>query len=213
MTCRISRGAKITGKVADYWASANTYAACRYWSRQLLEPQLWIAKIVTQYIKENTFDTVMGELSFKNNFSNTFWSVGQWQDSIFRGVKGTNVMEIDVRLKGVEIILNFSALLTGTGYYRMMYLYFWPTFIRNLCASAVGLNLQYGVARIMDLANEVLVWAPSLPSVYTTSQVSPLFTVILIIPVVLQEIGYYRFLLIPLVKRSKAKEHLRLTVS
>ena len=73
---------------------------------------------------------------------------------------------------------------------------------------AMGLNLQYGVARIMNLANgEILVFgALAAFWLYTTSRVSPLLTVILVIPV--SFIGnwiIYRFLLTPLVKRSKTQ--------
>ena len=82
---------KITGKVADYWASANTYAALQILEQAIVGAGTIERDVVTQYIKDNTFDTVMGDLSFKKNFSNTFWSVGQWQDGVFRGVKGSNV--------------------------------------------------------------------------------------------------------------------------
>jgi len=42
----------------------------------------------------------MGELTFENNVSHTFWSVGQWQDGVFRGVKGSNVEgAAEVRIK------------------------------------------------------------------------------------------------------------------
>ena len=76
---------------------------------------------------------------------------------------------------------------------------------------AMGLNLQYGVARIMNLATgEVLVLgALAAFWLYTTSQVSPLLTVVLVAPV--SFIGnwlIYRFLLTPLVKRSKTQGHL-----
>ena len=91
---------KITGKVADYWASANTYAALQILEQAIVGAATLDREVVTQYIKDNTFDTVMGDLNFKNNFSNTFWSVGQWQDGVFRGVKGSNVNgAVDVRLK------------------------------------------------------------------------------------------------------------------
>ncbi len=73
---------------------------------------------------------------------------------------------------------------------------------------AMGLNLQYGVARIMNLANgEVLVLgALAAFWLYTTSQVSPLLTVILVIPVSFTGNWIiYRFLLTPLVKRSKTQ--------
>ena len=71
---------------------------------------------------------------------------------------------------------------------------------------AMGLNLQYGVARIMNLANgEVLVLgALAAFWLYTTAQVSPLLTVILVIPVSFAGNWLvYRLLLTPLVKRSK----------
>ena len=73
---------------------------------------------------------------------------------------------------------------------------------------AMGLNLQYGVARIMNLANGEVLILGALASfwLYTTSQVSPLLTVILLIPssfVVNWLI--YRFLLTPLVRRAKTQ--------
>jgi len=76
---------------------------------------------------------------------------------------------------------------------------------------AMGLNLQYGVARIMNLANgEVLVLgALAAFWLYTTSQISPLLTVILVVPVAF--IGnwlIYRFLLLPLVRRAKSRGQL-----
>lgn len=82
---------EITGKVADYWASANTYAALQILEQAIVGAATLDRDVVTQYIKDNTFDTVMGDLSFENNVSHTFWSVGQWQDGVFRGVKGSNV--------------------------------------------------------------------------------------------------------------------------
>ena len=76
---------------------------------------------------------------------------------------------------------------------------------------AMGQNLQYGVARIMNLANgEVLVLgALAAFWLYTTSQISPLFTVVLVAPI--SFIGnwlIYRFLLLPLVRRSKTQGNL-----
>lgn len=81
----------ITGKVADYWASANTYAALQILEQAIEGAGTLDKETVTQYIKDNSFDTVMGTLTFENNVSHTFWSVGQWQDGVFRGVKGSNV--------------------------------------------------------------------------------------------------------------------------
>ncbi|MEJ8473266.1 amino acid ABC transporter substrate-binding protein [Roseibium algae] len=91
---------EVTGKDADYWASANTYV-----SLQILEQAIeGVGELdrekVTAYIKANTFDTIMGDISFDNQNSNKFWTVGQWQDGVFRGVASVNVEgAVPVRLK------------------------------------------------------------------------------------------------------------------
>ncbi|GGE43121.1 branched-chain amino acid ABC transporter permease [Actibacterium pelagium] len=71
---------------------------------------------------------------------------------------------------------------------------------------ALGLNLQYGVARIMNLANGEMLVLGALAAfwLYINAQVSPLLTVVMVGPIAF--IGnwlIYRFLLVPLVKRSK----------
>ena len=81
----------VTGKTAYYWASANTYASLQILEQAIEGAATLDRNVVTQYIKDNSFDTVMGKLSFENQVSKTFWSVGQWQDGVFRGVKGSNV--------------------------------------------------------------------------------------------------------------------------
>lgn len=82
---------EITGKDADYWASANTYV-----SLQILEQAIeGVGEVdrekVTQYIKDTTFDTIMGDITFENQVSRKFWTVGQWQDGVFRGVASSNM--------------------------------------------------------------------------------------------------------------------------
>lgn len=71
---------------------------------------------------------------------------------------------------------------------------------------AMGLNLQYGVARIMNLANGEMLVLGALAAfwLYMNAQVSPLLTVVTVGPVAF--VGnwlIYRFLMLPLVKRSK----------
>jgi branched-chain amino acid transport system permease protein len=70
---------------------------------------------------------------------------------------------------------------------------------------AMGLNLQYGVARIMNLANGEMIVLGALASfwVFTTASLSPIVTLFLVIPVAF--VGnwlIYRFLLLPLVRRA-----------
>lgn len=91
---------EVTGKTADYWASANTYAALEVLAQAIEAVGSTDRNAVTDYIKANSFDTVMGSLSFEDNVSYKFWTVGQWQDGVFRGVKGVNVDgAVPVRMK------------------------------------------------------------------------------------------------------------------
>lgn len=76
---------------------------------------------------------------------------------------------------------------------------------------AMGLNLQYGVARIMNLANGELLVLGALAAfwLYTTAQISPLLTVVLVGPLAFAGNWLiYRFLLTPLVRRSKTQGQL-----
>lgn len=71
---------------------------------------------------------------------------------------------------------------------------------------AMGLNLQYGVARIMNLANGEMIVLGALAAfwAFTSYQISPLLTLFLAAP--LSFAGnwlIYKFLLRPLVKRAK----------
>ena len=76
---------------------------------------------------------------------------------------------------------------------------------------AMGLTLQYGVARIMNLANgEMLVFGGFAAFwMYTSGQVSPLLAIFLIAPLafVLNWL-VYSFMLLPLVKRAKSRGQL-----
>jgi len=91
MKAYFAKHKEITGKDADGWASANTYV-----SMQILEQAIeGVGEVdrekVTQFIKDNTFDTIMGDISFENQVSNKFWTVGQWQDGVYRGVAASNM--------------------------------------------------------------------------------------------------------------------------
>ena len=82
---------EITGKEADGWASANTYVSMQILGQAIEGAGTLDRKTVTQYIKDNTFDTIMGPISFENQISNKYWTVGQWQDGKFRGVKSSQM--------------------------------------------------------------------------------------------------------------------------
>jgi branched-chain amino acid transport system permease protein len=73
---------------------------------------------------------------------------------------------------------------------------------------AMGLNLQYGVARIMNLANGEMLVAGGFAAfwVYTAGQVSPIAALIVVAPVAFAVNWLiYRIMLRPLVKRAKSR--------
>ena len=82
---------ELTGKDADFWASANTYVSLQILEQAIEGVGSTDKAAVSQYVKDNTFKTIMGDIKFENQFSNRFWTVGQWQDGVFRGVKSVNV--------------------------------------------------------------------------------------------------------------------------
>jgi branched-chain amino acid transport system substrate-binding protein len=80
-----------TGLDADYWASANTYVSLQILEQAIEGVGKTDSAAVTEYIKTHTFDTIMGDISFDQQNSAKYWTVGQWQDGVFHGVKGSNV--------------------------------------------------------------------------------------------------------------------------
>ncbi len=71
---------------------------------------------------------------------------------------------------------------------------------------AMGLNLQYGVARIMNLANGEMLVLGGLAAfwLFTASAISPLITALVVAPLAFAGNWLiYRYLLLPLVRRSK----------
>lgn len=76
---------------------------------------------------------------------------------------------------------------------------------------AMGLNLQYGVARIMNLASGEILVLGALAAfwLYTFDGLSPLVTMVLVAPVAFAGNWLiYRLLLLPLVRRAKTRGHL-----
>ena len=82
---------EIMGQEPDYWASANTYASMQILGQAIEAVGSTDREAVTQYLKENEFDTIMGPIVFDEQVSNRFWTVGQWQDGVFRGVASSNI--------------------------------------------------------------------------------------------------------------------------
>ena len=82
---------KVTGKEADFWASAVVYASLQVMEQAIEAVGRPDRKAVTEYIKTGTFNTVMGTWKFKNQVIENVWTVGQWQKGSFHGVSSTGL--------------------------------------------------------------------------------------------------------------------------
>ena len=79
----------VTGKTPDYWASCMVYATFQILRTSIEAVGTKDRKAVTSYIKNNSFNTVMGKISFTNQINKKYWTVGQWQNGKFYGVSST----------------------------------------------------------------------------------------------------------------------------
>ncbi len=80
---------EVTGKPADYWASPMVYATYQILEQAIEGVGSLDRKAVTEFIKNNSFDTVIGPITFVNQSNEKFWTVGQWQNGVFYGVRST----------------------------------------------------------------------------------------------------------------------------
>lgn len=80
---------KATGKAPDSWASPVAYATYQILEQAIEAVGTKDRKAVTAYIKSNTFNTVIGPVTYKNQNNEAYWTVGQWQNGQFVGVAST----------------------------------------------------------------------------------------------------------------------------
>ena len=76
---------------------------------------------------------------------------------------------------------------------------------------SMGMQLQYGVARIMNLANGEFLVAGSFGAFwfFTGAKLSPLLSLLVVVPLAfVVNWGIYRYQMVPLVKRAKSQGHL-----
>ena len=85
-----ARHMEVTGQAPDFWASAPAYASFDI-LRQAIEGAGSTDKAaVAEYIANNSFDTIIGPVEWDENNSNAkYWTVGQWQGGVFKGVAST----------------------------------------------------------------------------------------------------------------------------
>ena len=85
-----ARHMEVTGQAPDNWASGMTYASFQILEQAIEATDSIDRAVVAEYIANNDFDTIMGTISWdENNNNSAYWTVGQWQDGVFKGVAST----------------------------------------------------------------------------------------------------------------------------
>lgn len=85
-----ARHEAVTGAKPDFWASAPTYASFQILQQAIEGAGTTDRAAVAEYIANNDFDTVIGPVSWDENNANAqYWTVGQWQGGVFKGVAST----------------------------------------------------------------------------------------------------------------------------
>ena len=94
------RHKEVTGVDADYWGSAIYYAALQMLEQSIEAVGSTDTKAINDHIKSKTFETIAGTIDQRKQSNPWFWTVGQWKDGSFHGVKGVNTKgEVPVSLK------------------------------------------------------------------------------------------------------------------
>ncbi len=74
------------GADPDYWASATTYAGLQILGQAIEQAGTLDKEAVVEAIRSGTFATVIGPVSMPNNVNENVWTVGQWDDGVFKAV-------------------------------------------------------------------------------------------------------------------------------
>ena len=85
-----ARHEEVTGAKPDYWASGMVYSSFQVLEQAIEASGSTDKAVVSEYIASNSFDTVMGTISWDEyNNNSSYWTVGQWQGGVFKGVAST----------------------------------------------------------------------------------------------------------------------------
>lgn len=79
----------LAGQGPDFWASAATYATLEILGQAITATGSTDRATVLAYLQDrsNSYDTILGPVNFnENNDNERYWTVGQWQGGVFRGV-------------------------------------------------------------------------------------------------------------------------------
>jgi len=94
------RHKEVTGVDADYWGSPLYYTFLQVLTQAIEGVGSTDLDGITEYLKKNTFKTIIGDVDIRNQKLNRYWTVGQWQEGFFHAVAGVGFTDYKpVRLK------------------------------------------------------------------------------------------------------------------
>ena len=79
----------LAGQGPDFWASAATYATLEVLGQAIEAVGSADRAAVLTHLQDraNSYETILGPVNFnENNDNERYWTVGQWQNGVFRGV-------------------------------------------------------------------------------------------------------------------------------
>ena len=177
---------EIIGREPDRWASPITYASLQVLQQAIERVGKIDRAAVIKEINTGSFDTIIGKVKLVDGQNRNIWAVGQWQGNDFFGVapvgKGTAPRRRScqagvavsglTRGDGTHDCSRFDIVLSGLvlgGMYALI---------------ALGLTLQYGVARIMNLSYGEFLVAAAFAALflYTGMAVNPLLGLLVVVP-------------------------------
>lgn len=85
----VERHVALNGQGPDFWASAATYATLEILGQAIEAVGAPDRAAVLAHLQDRSheYETILGPVSFnENNDNERYWTVGQWQGGVFRGV-------------------------------------------------------------------------------------------------------------------------------
>ena len=82
----LAKHKEVTGADPDFWASATTYAGLQILGQAIEKAGTLDKAAVVEAIRTGTFDTVIGPISMPENVNKNVWTVGQWDNGVFKAV-------------------------------------------------------------------------------------------------------------------------------
>ncbi len=94
------RHQEVTGVAADFWAGPVVYASLEVLEQAIERAGSLDKEAIIAELSDGTFETVLGPMTFDGTVNRNFWTVGQWQGGLFKGVASTGLEgEVDPIVK------------------------------------------------------------------------------------------------------------------